>query len=82
LLELGKLDNHVGFEPLVNDYRAQDKIKFGNLAENILQGYPTASAAVSAWDSSLGHQALMVSGAYVWGCASANHGYAVLIAAY
>lgn len=82
LIQLGRLDNHDGFEPLVNQFRDQNKVSFGNLAENILQGYPNPDEALKAWDSSLGHQALLKSGAYVWACASANHGYAVLIAAY
>jgi uncharacterized protein YkwD len=82
LINLGKLDDHKGFEPLVNEYRSQGKIQFGNLGENILMGYPTAIEAVKAWDGSLGHKALMIDGSYVWACASANHGFAVLIAAY
>lgn len=82
LINLGKLDDHRGFEPLVDEYRSSGKIEFGNLGENILMGYPTAAEAVKAWDSSLGHKALMIDGSYVWACASANHGFAVLIAAY
>lgn len=82
LLELGKLDDHNGFEPLINQYRDKGYLTHTNIAENILSGYPTASAAVAGWDSSLGHQALLKDGSYVYGCAAANSGFAVLIAAF
>ncbi len=82
LLELGKLDNHDGFTPLVKRFREEGKLTHTNIAENILSGYPTAKEAVSAWDSSLGHQALMRDGSYVFACAAANQGFAVLIAAF
>lgn len=82
LIKINSLDDHKGFEPLVNQYRLENKLSFGNLGENILMGYPTANEAVKAWDGSLGHRALMADGSYVWACVSANHGFAVLIAAY
>lgn len=82
LIELGKLDDHRGFEPLVTEYRDKGQLTYSNVAENILQGYETPEEAVAAWDSSLGHQALMRDGSYVWGCAAANYGFGVLIAAY
>ena len=82
LIELGKLDDHRGFEPLVNEYRQNGRLNFGNYAENILAGYASAPEAVAAWNSSLGHAALMRDGAYVWGCAAANYNFGVLIAAY
>lgn len=82
LIELGKLDDHQGFNPLIQEYKQQGRIRFNQVAENILYGYPTAQAAIQAWDSSLGHQALMQDGSYVWACAAANHGFAVLIAAF
>lgn len=81
LITLGTLDDHKGFEPLVEEYRDKG-LEFGNLGENILMGYQTPQEAVAAWDSSLGHRALMRDGSYVWGCAAANYGFAVLIAAY
>lgn len=82
LLTLGTLDNHAGFEPLVTEYREKGQLTHSNVAENILSGYPTAAEAVAAWDSSLGHRALMRDGSYVWGCAAANYGFAALIAAF
>ncbi len=82
LVTLGKLDDHQGFSPLVDEYRKNGQLTFGNLAENILMGYLTPAAAVAGWDGSLGHQALMKDGSYVWGCAAANSGFGVLIAAY
>jgi uncharacterized protein YkwD len=82
LIELGRLDNHEGFEPLVTEYQESGRLPHGNVAENILWGYLTPQEAVAGWDGSLGHQALMRDGSYVWGCAAANAGYAVLVAAY
>lgn len=82
LLDLRNLDNHDGFPPLVQKYRDSGQLEHLNVAENILSGYKTAAEAVAGWDSSLGHRALMQDGSFVWGCAAANYGFAVLIAAY
>lgn len=82
LLELRNLDNHDGFPPLVQKYQDSGQLTHLNVAENILSGYKTATEAVAGWDSSLGHRALMQDGSFVWGCAAANYGFAVLIAAY
>lgn len=82
LIELGTLDDHRGFEPLVNEYRDKGQLTFTNVAENILSGYETPQTAVAAWDGSLGHRSLMRDGSYVWGCAAANHGFGVLVAAF
>lgn len=82
LIDLGRLDNHDGFEPLVKQFRDDDRITHSHVAENILSGFPTAKEAVAGWDGSLGHQALMRDGSYVFACAAANYGYAVLIAAF
>lgn len=82
LLELGRLDNHDGFEPLVDRFRSDGSLTHTNIGENLLAGYSTPQEAVSAWDNSPGHQALLKDGAYVFACTSANHGYAVLIAAF
>jgi len=82
LLELGKLDDHNGFNPLVEKYRDSNQLIHSDVAENILSGYLTAPEAVSGWDSSLGHRKLMQDGSYVYACAAANYGFAVLIAAF
>lgn len=82
LLELNKLDDHDGFNPLVEKYRDSNQLTHHNVAENILSGYHTAAEAISGWDSSLGHRSLMQEGSYVYACAAANYGFAVLIAAY
>jgi uncharacterized protein YkwD len=82
LLDLRNLDNHDGFPPLIQKYQDSGQLEHLNVAENILSGYKTATEAVSGWDSSLGHRALMQDGSFVWGCAAANYGFAVLIAAY
>lgn len=82
LLELGKLDDHQGFSPLVERFRDSNQLIHHNVAENILSGYLTATEAVAGWDSSLGHRSLMQDGSYVYACAAANYGFGVLIAAY
>ncbi len=82
MIELGKLDNHEGFTPLVDQFREDGRLTHTNIAENILSGYPTPQAAVAAWNGSPGHQALLRDGAYVFACTAANHGYAVLVAAF
>ena len=82
MIELGKLDNHEGFTPLVDQFREDDRLTHTNIAENILSGYLTPQEAVAAWNGSPGHQALLRDGAYVFACTAANHGYAVLIAAF
>jgi uncharacterized protein YkwD len=82
LLDLKSLDGHDGFSPEVDKFRDNDQLTHHNVAENILSGYPTAKEAIAGWDSSLGHQSLMQDGSYVYACAAANSGFAVLIAAY
>lgn len=82
MIELGKLDNHQGFTPLVDQFRQENRLTHTNVAENILSGHLTPQDAVAAWDGSLGHRALMRDGAYVFACTAANHGFAVLIAAF
>ncbi len=82
LIELGKLDNHDGFAPLVDQFRNDGRLIHTNIAENILTGYSTPASAVTAWDGSPGHQSLLKDGAYVFACTAANHGFAVLVAAF
>jgi uncharacterized protein YkwD len=82
LLELGKLDGHAGFVPTLN----RDDLKWIseklNISEYLIQGYPTPTEAVSAWENTLGHKSLLAGGEYVWGCVYAQNTFGVAIAAY
>jgi len=82
LIDLDRLDDHDGFSPLVDKYKESGQLTHHDVAENILSGFPTAQEAINGWDSSLGHQSLMQDGSFIYGCAAANYGFAVLIAAY
>jgi uncharacterized protein YkwD len=82
LLELGKLDGHAGFVPVLN----RDDLKWisekYNISEYLIQGYPTPTEAVKAWENTLGHKSLLAGGEYVWGCVYAQNTFGVAIAAY
>lgn len=82
LLELGKLDGHEGFVPVLK----RDDLKWisekYNISEFLIQGYPTPVEAVKAWENTLGHKALLAGGEYVWGCVYAQNTFGVAIAAY
>lgn len=82
LLELGKLDGHSGFVPVLN----RDDLKWisekYNISEFLIQGYPTPTEAVKAWENTLGHRTLLAGGEYVWGCVYSQNTFGVAIAAY
>lgn len=82
ILELGKLDGHTGFVPVLQ----RDDLKWisqkYNISEFLIQGYPTPEEAVKAWENTLGHRALLAGGEYVWGCVYAQNTFGVAIAAY
>ncbi len=79
LLELGKLDNHAGFQPQVDAFFAAHP-NWRDINENLAAGYQTAVQTVEwGWDQSLGHQALIQSREFPQACAAANRGFAVLI---
>jgi len=82
LLELGKLDGHAGFVPVLN----RDDLKWisekYNISEYLIQGYQTPIEAVAAWENTMGHRALLAGGEYVWGCVYAQNTFGVAIAAY
>lgn len=82
LLELGKLDGHAGFVPVLN----RDDLKWisekYNISEFLIQGYPTPGEAIKAWENTLGHRSLLAGGEYVWGCVYAQNTFGVAIAAY
>ncbi|MCD8485120.1 CAP domain-containing protein [Candidatus Woesebacteria bacterium] len=78
-LELGRLDNHDGFDARADQFFA-DHPSWTNINENLAAGYSTAVQAVEwGWDQSLGHKALIQSREYPYACTAANHGFAVLI---
>lgn len=82
LLELGRLDGHAGFEPLLNREDLKYLREKYTISEFLIVGYPTPLAAVSAWENTLGHRALLAGGEYVWGCVYAQNTFGVAIAAY
>jgi uncharacterized protein YkwD len=79
LLELGKLDNHDGFDARADQFFERNP-GWSSINENIASGYETAVQVVEwGWDQSLGHQALIKSREYPKACAAANSGFSVLI---
>jgi len=82
LLELGKLDGHEGFVPVLK----RDDLKWisekYNISEYLIQGYATPSEAIKAWENTLGHRSLLAGGEYVYGCVYAQNTFGVAIAAY
>jgi uncharacterized protein YkwD len=83
ILELGKLDGHVGFSNMATD-RPDLKWIFEkyNLSEFLVSGADSPQEAVSLWENTLGHKELLNGGQYVWGCVYAQNGFGVAIAAY
>jgi len=82
LLELGKLDGHAGFVPVLDRSDLKWISEKYNISEFLVQGYPTPFETVQAWENTLGHKALLSGGEYVWGCVYAQNTFAVAIAAY
>ncbi|KKQ52498.1 hypothetical protein A2865_03555 [Candidatus Woesebacteria bacterium RIFCSPHIGHO2_01_FULL_39_17] len=84
LLELGKLDGHVGFSNL-EERRTDLKWifdKYGNMAEFLAVGGKTPEETVSLWENTLGHKKLLTGGEYVWGCIYAQNTFSVAITAF
>lgn len=83
MLELGKLDGHVGFSNMPKD-RPDLKWVFDkyNLSEFLVSGAASPQNAVDMWENTLGHKELLTGGQYVWGCIYAQNGFGVAIAAY
>lgn len=83
LLELGKLDAHVGFSNLPTD-RPDLKWIFDKytISEFLVSGATSADNAVALWDNTLGHKKLLSGGEYSYGCIYAQNGFGVAIAAY
>lgn len=82
LLELGKLDGHSGFAPVLQREDLKWISEKYNLSEYLIQGYATPAEAVKAWENTLGHRSLLAGGEYVWGCVYAQSTIGVAIAAY
>jgi uncharacterized protein YkwD len=82
LLELGKLDGHVGFVPVLERPDLKWISEKYSISEYLIQGYTTPSEAVDAWINTLGHRSLLSGGEYVWGCVYAQNTFGVAIAAY
>ncbi len=82
LLELGKLDGHAGFVPVLDRPDLKWISEKYNISEFLAEGYPTPEATVMAWENTLGHKALVAGGEYVWGCVYAQNTFAVALAAY
>jgi len=79
LLELGKLDNHDGFDARADQFFERNP-GWTSINENIASGYETAVQVVEwGWDQSLGHQALIKSREFPKACAAANSGFSVLV---
>ncbi len=82
LLELGKLDGHAGFVPVLDRSDLKWISEKYSISEFLIQGYPTPAEAVSAWENTMGHRVLLSGGEYVWGCVYAQNAFGVAIAAY
>jgi uncharacterized protein YkwD len=82
LLELGKLDGHEGFVPVLNRSDLKWISEKYNVSEFLAQGYATPKETIGAWENTLGHKVLLSGGEYVWGCVYAQNSYSVAIAAY
>jgi uncharacterized protein YkwD len=82
LLELGKLDGHAGFVPLLDRPDLKPISEKYNVSEYLVSGYATPEEAVKAWEDTMGHKSLIVGGEYVWGCVYAQNTFGVAIAAY
>ena len=82
LLELGKLDGHSGFQPVLDRQDLKPISEKYNISEYLAQGYSTPQETVTAWKNTLGHKSLLVGGEYVWGCVYAQNTFSVAITAF
>lgn len=82
LLELGKLDGHTGFVPVLQRSDLRWISEKYTISEYLIQGYSTPTEAVKAWENTMGHKSLLSGGEYVWGCVYAQNMVGVAIAAY
>lgn len=82
LLELGKLDGHAGFVPVLERGDLKSFTEKYNISEFLVQGYATPLESVNAWEGTMGHKTLLVGGEYIWGCVYAQNAFGVAITAY
>ncbi len=82
LLELGKLDGHAGFVPLLDRADLKWISEKYNISEYLAAGYQSPQETVAAWEGTLGHRSLLAGGEFVWGCIYAQNGFAVAMTAY
>ncbi len=82
LLELGKLDGHAGFKPVLDRSDLKWISEKYNISEFLAQGYSTPEETVKGWENTLGHRGLLTGGEYVWGCVYSQNSFAVAISAY
>lgn len=82
ILELGKLDGHAGFVPVLERQDIKSQAEKYNISEFLIQGYNTPAEAVAAWENTMGHKILLSGGEYVWGCVYSQNTFGVAIAAY
>lgn len=82
LLDLGKLDGHAGFKPVLDRADLKWISEKYNISEFLAQGYTTPEETVKGWENTLGHRSLLTGGEYVWGCVYSQNSFAVAITAY
>jgi hypothetical protein len=84
LLELGKLDGHVGFSNMTERRPDLQWIfdRYSSVAEFLAVGGESAEETVSLWENTLGHKKLLTGGEYVWGCIYAQNSFSVAITAF
>lgn len=82
LLDLGKLDGHAGFDPVLNRTDLKWIGEKYNVSEYLAHGYETALETVNGWENTLGHKSLLTGGEFVWGCIYAQNTFAVAITGY
>jgi uncharacterized protein YkwD len=82
LLELGKLDGHAGFDPVLNRADLKWISEKYNISEYLAQGYDSPTETVNGWENTLGHKSLLQGGEYVWGCVYSQNSFAVAITAF
>ena len=84
LLELGKLDGHVGFSNMPQDRPDLKWIfeKYSSISEFLAVGGATPEETVGLWENTLGHRKLLDGGEYVWGCIYSQNSFAVAITAF
>lgn len=82
LLDIGKLDGHAGFKPVLDRSDLKWISEKYNISEFLAQGYSSPEETVKGWENTLGHRSLLTGGEFVWGCVYSQNSFAVAITAY